>query len=71
MKAIGYFVEGARVNGAERSLSDQTERFLAFCQKHGYQVAATFVDTKDADEAKSGFRQMLGFTTRVLVATVL
>ena len=64
MKAIGYFVEGARVNGAERSLSDQTERFLAFCQKHGYQVAATFVDTKDADEAKSGFRQMLGFIER-------
>lgn len=64
MKAIGYFVEGAQADGAERSLSQQTERFLAFCQKHGYQVAATFVDTKDEDEAESGFRQMLSFIER-------
>jgi DNA invertase Pin-like site-specific DNA recombinase len=64
MKAIGYFVEGAQVDGAERSLNQQTERFLAFCQEHGYQVAATFVDTKDAEEAESGFRQMLGFIER-------
>ncbi|MCY3882787.1 MAG: recombinase family protein [Chloroflexi bacterium] len=64
MKAIGYFVEGAQVEGAERSLSEQTERFLAFCQKHGYQVAATFVDTKDEKEADSGFRQMLSFIER-------
>ena len=64
MKAIGYFVEGAQVNGSERSLSDQTERFLAFCQKHSYQVAATFVDTKEAEEAESGFRQMLSFIER-------
>ncbi len=64
MKAIGYFVEGAGQNGAVRSLSDQTERFLAFCQEHGYQVAATFVDTKDAAEGESGFRQMLSFIER-------
>ncbi|MCY3646468.1 MAG: recombinase family protein [Chloroflexi bacterium] len=64
MKAIGYFVEGAQVDGAERSLSQQTERFLAFCQEHGYQVAATFVDTKDAAEADNGFRQMLNFIER-------
>ena len=64
MKAIGYFVEGAQVDGAERTLNQQTERFLAFCQEHGYQVAATFVDTKDAEEAESGFRQMLGFIER-------
>lgn len=64
MKAIGYFVEGAQADGAERSVNEQTERFLAFCQEHGYQVAATFVDTKDADEAESGFRQMLGFIER-------
>ncbi|MXY35809.1 MAG: hypothetical protein F4052_07455, partial [Dehalococcoidia bacterium] len=64
MKAIGYFVEGAQVDGTERSLSQQTERFLAFCQEHGYQVAATFVDTKDATEADSGLRQMLNFIER-------
>ena len=64
MKAIGYFVEGAGANGAVRSLSEQTERFLAFCQEHGYQVAATFVDTKDAEAGESGFRQMLSFIER-------
>ena len=64
MKAIGYFVEGAQVNGEERSLSQQTERFLAFCQEHGYQVAATFLDTKEAEEGESGFRQLLSFIER-------
>ena len=64
MKAVGYFVEGAHVNGAEHSLSQQTERFLTFCQKHGYQVAATFVDTEGAAEAESGFRQLLAFIER-------
>lgn len=64
MKAIGYFVEGARGNGSERSLSEQTARFLAFCEKHGYQVAATFVDTKEAKVAEGGFRQMLSFIER-------
>ncbi len=64
MKAVGYFVEGARVNGAERSLSQQTEHFLTFCEKRGYQVAATFVDTEGAAEAESGFRQMLAFIER-------
>ncbi|HCU99991.1 MAG TPA: hypothetical protein DGL25_02225, partial [Dehalococcoidia bacterium] len=64
MKAIGYFVEGTQANGAERTLSQQTDRFLAFCQKHGYQVAATFVDTKEAEEAENGFHQMLNFIER-------
>ncbi len=64
MKAIGYFVEGAQADGEERSLNQQTERFLAFCQEHGYQVAATFVNTTNADEPDSGFRQMLGFIKR-------
>ena len=64
MKAIGYFVEGAQADGEERSLGQQTERFRAFCQEHGYQVAATFVNTNDADEPDSGFRQMLRFIER-------
>ncbi len=64
MKAIGYFVEGAQVNGEERSLNAQTEHFLAFCHEHGYQVAATFVDTANEGEAESGFRQMLRFIER-------
>ena len=64
MKAVGYFVEGLRANGAARPLDRQTERFIAFCAAQGYQVAATFVDTEGAPEAESGFRQMLGFIER-------
>ena len=63
MKAVGYFVEGLRANGAERTLDRQTERFIAFCAERGYQVAATFVDT-EGGEPESGFRQMLGFIER-------
>ncbi len=64
MKAVGYFVEGLRANGTERSLERQTERFIAFCTARGYQVAATFVDTEGAPKAEGGFRQMLGFIER-------
>ena len=64
MKAVGYFVEGARVDGVERSVNQQHERFLAFCGEHGYEVAATFVDTEGTEEAESGFQQMLRFIER-------
>ena len=64
MRAVGYFVEGARAEGAPRTMSQQHERFLAFCRDHGYEVAATFVDTSDSDDPEGGFRQMLAFLER-------
>ncbi len=64
MKAVGYFVEGARRNGAKRAIGDQNRVFLDFCQREGYEVAATFLDTSDADLDESGFRQMLHFLQR-------
>ncbi len=64
MKAVGYFVEGASSNRSEHSISQQHERFLAFCEAHGYEVAATFIDTEGASEAETGFQQMLHFIER-------
>lgn len=64
MKAIGYFVEGARRNKAKRPVGDQNRAFLDFCTEHGYEVAATFLDTDDEQPEESGFRQMLHFLQR-------
>ena len=44
MRAIGYFRETK-----ERSLAGQSEAFLAFCKKNGFEAAATFLD-RDVDQ---------------------
>ena len=49
MNAVGYFVEGARRNGGKRAIGDQNRGFLEFCQRQGYEVAATFLDTEGQD----------------------
>ncbi len=64
MKAVGYFVEGARRNRAKRSVGEQNRAFLDFCAEHGYEVAATFLDTEDQQPEDTGFRQMLHFLQR-------
>ncbi|KAA0236988.1 recombinase family protein, partial [bacterium] len=64
MKAVGYFVEGARRNKARRPVGEQNRAFLDFCSEHGYEVAATFLDTEDQEPEDSGFRQMLHFLQR-------
>ncbi len=64
MKAIGYFVEGARRAGARRPIGDQNRAFLDFCTRQGYEVAGTFLDTDDREPDDSGFRQMLHFLQR-------
>lgn len=63
MKAVGYFVEGARRGSQGRSIGDQNRTFLEFCAREGYEVAATFVDT-EADGVEGGFPQMLNFLRR-------
>ena len=65
MKAVGYFVEGARRGGAKRAIGDQNRAFLDFCQREGYEVAATFLDTQDGEFEENGFRQMVHFLQRV------
>lgn len=59
MRAIGYF----RETGSQ-SLADQSEEFLAFCKKNGYEAAAAFLDGKsDARSSveSAGFRQLIDF----------
>lgn len=64
MKAVGYFVEGARRNGTKRAIGDQNQAFLDFCTRQGYEVAGTFVDMEGQGAAEGGFRQMLHFLQR-------
>ena len=55
MRAIGYFRESPAQN-----LTNQSEAFLEFCARNGYEAAATFLDTKSESEP-TGFRQLLDF----------
>jgi site-specific DNA recombinase len=64
VKAIGYFREGARRNGRNRSVGEQHQSFLEFCSTHGYEVAATFLDTTGDKEADDGYQQMLRYLRR-------
>ncbi|MEO6398420.1 MAG: recombinase family protein [Tepidiformaceae bacterium] len=69
MKAVGYFVEGARRGSAKRSIGEQNQAFLDFCTRQGFEVSATFLDTTGPTEAgaaaaQPGFRQMLQFLQR-------
>ncbi|MEX0781497.1 MAG: recombinase family protein [Dehalococcoidia bacterium] len=64
MRAVGYFVEGARRNGSKRAIGDQNRVFLDFCQREGYEVAATFLDTEGQPAEETGYRQMLHFLQR-------
>ena len=64
MKAVGYFVEGARRAGVKRSIGDQNRTFLEFCMREGYEVAATFIDTEADGAEGGGLPQMLNFLQR-------
>lgn len=64
MRAVGYFVEGAKRDGKSRSVGEQHQAFLNFCQRYGYEVAATFLDILDDESPEGGFRQMLRYLQR-------
>jgi site-specific DNA recombinase len=64
VKAVGYFVEGARREGIVRSVGEQNRSFIDFCTRHGYDVAATFLDATGQEPEDSGFNQMLSFLRR-------
>ncbi len=64
MRAVGYFAEGARRNGQKRSIAEQNYAFLDFSTRHGYEIAATFLDTEDEKGVAAGFAQMLHFLGR-------
>ena len=56
MKAVGYFREGT---GGRGGFAEQNRLFLEFCEREGYEVAATFLDPQDEDGDRPGFRQLL------------
>ncbi len=64
MRAVGYFVEGAKRAGATRPVGEQNRTFLDFCGREGFEVAATFLDTQGETSEDTGFRQMLAFLQR-------
>ena len=64
MHAVGYFVEGARRDGNVRSIGEQNRSFSDFCARHGYEIAATFLDTTGQEPEETGLNQMLGFLRR-------
>jgi DNA invertase Pin-like site-specific DNA recombinase len=55
MRAIGYFRETKSL-----SLADQSESFLEFCRKNGYEALAAFLDAK-AEAEQPGFGRMVEF----------
>src|SRR3990172_12643536 len=63
MKAIGFFREPAPGSKGE-ALAAQNKAFLEFCEKHGYDVAVTFVETVNGDGQRDGFRQLVDYLRR-------
>lgn len=64
MRAIGYLTEyGSKDHSA--TLAAQNDAFLRYCDEHGFQPAAAFLDPLPADPAaghtRSGLRQLLDY----------
>lgn len=62
MKAVGYF----RELGPQRPLAEQTQSFLDFCRREGYEAVATFFDWESGDGRghPPGFRSLLDYLRR-------
>lgn len=63
MKAIGFFREPPAGSKGE-TLAAQNKAFLEFCERQGYDVAVTFVETADTDGRRGGFRQLIDYLRR-------
>lgn len=64
MRAIGYFRELEQERAEGDSLAQQSDAFLAFCGREGYEPAATFLDPASANGERPGFRQLIGYLQR-------
>jgi site-specific DNA recombinase len=64
MRAVGYFRETSERGGI--SLADQSRMFIEFCNEHGYEVVASFVDGGLISDGgpRPGFHQMVDFLRR-------
>jgi len=58
MRAIGYFRESSV---RDQSLAQQNKAFLEFCEREGYEVAGTFVDSASSNGHAPGFRQLVSY----------
>src|SRR3989304_3072180 len=66
MKAVGYFREGTTDGGAA-SLANQSQAFLDFCERQGYEPVGTFIESGGAapqGRVDTGFRQLVDFLRR-------
>ena len=60
MKAIGYFAVRDRAQG-DAVLLGQQEAFSSYCQRHGHQLLATFVDYDLDVSGRSRYQDMLDY----------
>ena len=76
VRAIGYLSRcGSDLGEAAQTLAEQNAAFLEFCNEHGYEPAATFLDGS-CEAQRQGFAQLLdhlsdrraGFTVVVVAA---
>jgi DNA invertase Pin-like site-specific DNA recombinase len=63
MKAIGFFRVPPSAQRGD-SLAAQNRGFLEFCERQGYDIAVTFVETADTNGHRSGFRQLVDYLRR-------
>ncbi|MEX2158228.1 MAG: recombinase family protein [Dehalococcoidia bacterium] len=63
MKAVGFFRE-PKAGSKGAPLSAQNKAFLEFCERQGYDVAVTFVETAETDGHRNGFRQLVDYLKR-------
>ena len=58
MRAIGYFRESPQ---RQASLAQQNKAFLEYCDREGFEVAGTFVDSAGSNGHAPGFRELVKF----------
>ena len=63
-RAIGYFRADGGGRDSSASLAGQNQRFLEFCRREGYDIAATFLDAPGEGGERSGYRQLVDYLKR-------
>jgi site-specific DNA recombinase len=64
MRAVGYFRQASGSASNKRdalSLARQQRAFLDYCEKQGYEVAATFSEEPSKEDSSTGFAQLVDF----------
>ncbi len=65
MQAVGYFREDSRDRTVGRTLAEHNRAFLEYCERAGFDVAATFLDASVGDDPNPpGLKQLMEFLGR-------